>query len=150
MNTLITKMSTSDFSSDLERGAAPRSIADDKSEVLILVIEIQRCEARNIFVHRYTYWELHPASGFKGVRFDSKTERWRSRYWCPRKRQQCQLPDSASRLFIDFRTLSLSCLADGPTAFKRRGSRNPESASPWISCERCQSGVSTRVEQYIM
>ena len=25
-----------------------------------MVIEIQRCEARNIFVHRYTYWELHP------------------------------------------------------------------------------------------
>ena len=60
MNTSITTIGTSDFSSDLERGAAPRSIADDKSEVPIVVLEIQRCEVRKFFDHRYTYWELHP------------------------------------------------------------------------------------------
>ena len=60
-NTTITKRGTLDFSSDLERGAAPRSIADEKSDVPLVVVEIQRCEVRNIFVHRYAYWELHPA-----------------------------------------------------------------------------------------
>ena len=38
----ITKMGGSDFSSDLERGAAPRSIADEFSDPPILVIEFTK------------------------------------------------------------------------------------------------------------
>ena len=35
-----TRFVTPDFSSDLERGAAPRSIADEKSGVTLLVVEL--------------------------------------------------------------------------------------------------------------
>ena len=46
MNTSVTKRGTLDFSSDLERGAAPRSIADEKSDVPLLAVEIHRCELK--------------------------------------------------------------------------------------------------------
>ena len=36
------------------------SIADEKSDVPLVVVEIQRCEVRNVFVHVYAYWEFHP------------------------------------------------------------------------------------------
>ena len=40
-----------DFSSDLERGAAPRSIADEFSDPPISVIELRRCENEGFHFH---------------------------------------------------------------------------------------------------
>ena len=47
----ITRMVHSETSSDLERAAAARSIADEFSECTILVIELHRCENTTFHFH---------------------------------------------------------------------------------------------------
>ena len=44
-----TRIVTPDFSLDLERGAAPRSIDDEKSDVTLLVVELNRSQGSEHF-----------------------------------------------------------------------------------------------------
>ena len=44
-----TRIVTPDFSSDLERGAAPRSIDDEKSGVTLLVVKLHRSQGSEHF-----------------------------------------------------------------------------------------------------
>ena len=47
----LTKVDTTEISTDLERGAAPRSIADEFSVVSTLVQKLQWCENRAFHFH---------------------------------------------------------------------------------------------------
>ena len=56
----ITRIRRSKNSSDLSSGTVPGSIADEFSDLRILVDPLQRCEDNDASHSRYTYWWRHP------------------------------------------------------------------------------------------
>ena len=61
-----TRIVTPAFSSDLERGAAPRSIDDENSGVTLLVVKLHRPQGSKNFRSPAVFWGILPIGAEKG------------------------------------------------------------------------------------